>query len=51
VARRFGGTRFDCGDKLGYVKAVLSTALNSDRMGVEVAAYIESLGFQRTKRQ
>ena len=51
VARRFGGTRFDCGDKLGYVKAVLSTALSSDRMGVDVAAYIESLGFQRTRKQ
>lgn len=49
VARRFSGQRFDCGDKLGYVKAVLEAAVKSATMGAEVAAFLKGLGFSRAK--
>lgn len=51
VARRFDGTRYDCGDKFGYVKAVLSAAVKSETMGSDVAAFLDSLGFERRVSQ
>ena len=47
VARRFGGERFDCGDKLGYVKAVLHAAIFHEKMGGEIEAFLEALGYRR----
>ena len=47
VARRFDGTRFDCGDKLGYVKAVIHAALQNETTGADVADFLEGLGFAR----
>lgn len=47
VARRFDGVRFDCGDKLGYVKAVLHAAVFHERMGSEIEAFLEALGYRR----
>ena len=45
VARRFDGTRYDCGDKLGYVKAVSHAALQSGEMGCDVGRFLAELGF------
>jgi UTP--glucose-1-phosphate uridylyltransferase len=47
VARRFGGTRFDCGDKLGYVRAVIHAALQSEATVADVTDFLEGLGFAR----
>lgn len=43
LAYRFEGTRFDCGNKLGLVKATLHMALNDAQIGDETRACIESL--------
>jgi UTP--glucose-1-phosphate uridylyltransferase len=47
LARRFSGVRFDCGDKLGYVKAVLHSAIFNEKMGGEIQAFLEALGYRR----
>lgn len=47
VARRFDGLRYDCGDKLGYVKAVIHAALKDQRMGPDIDALLQSLGYER----
>ena len=47
VARRFDGTRFDCGDKLGYVRAVIHAALENETTVADVADFLEGLGFAR----
>lgn len=49
VARRFDGIRYDCGDKLGYVKAVLQAAVKSETMGADVADFLVGLGFTRER--
>ncbi len=43
LAYRFEGTRFDCGNKLGLVKATLHMALNDAQISDETRACIESL--------
>lgn len=47
VAHRFSGLRFDCGDKLGYVKAVLHSAIFHKHMGPEIESYLKGLGYRR----
>ncbi len=40
VAYEFTGTRYDCGDKLGYMKAVTAYGLKHPQFGKELAAYL-----------
>ena len=44
-AYRFEGTRFDCGNKLGLVKATLHMALQDDQIGVATREIIRDSGF------
>ncbi|OWW22197.1 UTP--glucose-1-phosphate uridylyltransferase GalU [Noviherbaspirillum denitrificans] len=41
MAYRFDGRRFDCGSKLGYLKATVAMALKHPEMGQEFARYLE----------
>jgi len=41
-AYEFEGTRYDCGDKLGFIKANIEYALNSEIFGVELEDYLKS---------
>ncbi|MGC8489754.1 MAG: UTP--glucose-1-phosphate uridylyltransferase, partial [Clostridia bacterium] len=43
LAVAFDGVRYDVGDKLGYVKAVVECALGQPDMGAEVARYLRDL--------
>jgi UTP--glucose-1-phosphate uridylyltransferase len=43
LAYRFEGTRFDCGSKLGLVKATLKLGLEDAQMGEAVRAYAQEL--------
>ena len=38
----FAGTRYDCGDKAGYVQANIATALGRDDIGSQVRAFAEA---------
>ncbi len=40
---RFDGTRFDCGDKLGYLMASVALALDRTDLGPRFSAYLKSL--------
>ena len=40
---RFGGTRYDAGDKLGFLKATVEFALKRYDLGEEFRAYLKSL--------
>ncbi|MBM3524497.1 MAG: UTP--glucose-1-phosphate uridylyltransferase, partial [Alphaproteobacteria bacterium] len=40
---RFEGTRFDCGDKLGFLQANIAFALKRPEMNAELEAYIASM--------
>ncbi len=40
---RFEGTRFDCGDKLGYLMASVALALDRADLGPRFSAYLKSL--------
>ena len=40
----FKGTRYDCGTKLGYLKANFAYALKHDEVGQEFAEYLATLG-------
>jgi UTP--glucose-1-phosphate uridylyltransferase len=42
-AKVFTGTRYDIGDKFGYVKAIIDYALKRDDIGEQVKEYIKSL--------
>jgi UTP--glucose-1-phosphate uridylyltransferase len=44
LAYRFVGTRFDCGNKLGLVKATLHMALNDAQIGDATREYLKSRG-------
>jgi len=44
LAYRFVGTRFDCGNKLGLVKATLHMALNDEQIGDATREYLKSRG-------
>lgn len=43
LAHRFSGTRYDCGDKLGYLKANLHLGLKHPECGDEWRNYLKSL--------
>lgn len=40
-AYRFQGTRYDCGSKLGYLKATLAMGLKHGEIGAEFAEYVK----------
>jgi UTP--glucose-1-phosphate uridylyltransferase len=44
LAYRFKGTRYDCGSKLGYLKAMVALGLKHPEVCDEFAAYLNSLG-------
>jgi len=37
---RFGGTRYDCGDKLGFLKATVDMALKREELGKDLEEYL-----------
>jgi len=41
-AYEFSGTRYDCGDKLGFVKANIEYALKNNDFGVELESYLRN---------
>jgi UTP--glucose-1-phosphate uridylyltransferase len=43
LAYRYRGTRYDCGSKLGYLKATVAMGLEHPEVKEEFAAYLESL--------
>jgi UTP--glucose-1-phosphate uridylyltransferase len=43
LAYRFKGTRYDCGSKLGYLKAMVALGLKHPEVRDEFAAYLQSL--------
>jgi UTP--glucose-1-phosphate uridylyltransferase len=43
LAYRFNGTRYDCGSKLGYLKAMVAMGLKHPEVSEEFAAYLNSL--------
>ena len=43
LAYRFKGTRYDCGSKLGYLKASVALGLKHPEVREEFAAYLQSL--------
>jgi UTP--glucose-1-phosphate uridylyltransferase len=42
LAYRYRGKRFDCGSKLGYLKATVEFALRHPEVGTEFDAYLRS---------
>jgi UTP--glucose-1-phosphate uridylyltransferase len=44
LAYSYEGTRYDCGSKLGYLKATLAMGLKHPETGKEFAEYLKSLG-------
>ena len=47
MAHRFTGTRYDCGSKLGYLKANVEYGLRHAEVGTEFQAFLKSLGTER----
>ena len=43
LAYRFNGTRYDCGSKLGYLRATVALGLKHPEVRDEFAAYLHSL--------
>jgi UTP--glucose-1-phosphate uridylyltransferase len=43
LAYRFDGTRYDCGSKLGYLKAQVAYGLRHDEIRAEFAAYLRDI--------
>jgi UTP--glucose-1-phosphate uridylyltransferase len=43
LAHRFDGIRYDCGDKLGYLKAIVSLGLKRPEFRDEFAAFLKSV--------
>ena len=48
---RFEGTRFDCGDKIGFLEATLAHALSRDDLGGDVQALIDDYASLSARRQ
>lgn len=44
-AYQFKGTRYDCGDKLGYLQAIISYGLKHDEVGNAFKDYVKTLRF------
>ncbi len=40
---RYTGDRYDCGDKAGYVKAVIASSLARSDIGAEIRAFIQTI--------
>jgi UTP--glucose-1-phosphate uridylyltransferase len=49
LAFEFDGTRYDCGSKLGYLKATMAFAAKHPEVGKEFSAYLFSLGCRLPK--
>ncbi len=45
LAYEFSGTRYDCGTKIGYLKATVALALEHPEVGKEFAAYLNAQGY------
>jgi UTP--glucose-1-phosphate uridylyltransferase len=43
LAYRFDGTRYDCGSKLGYLKAQVAFALKHEELGADFASYLKTV--------
>jgi len=43
LAYRFKGKRYDCGSKLGYVKANVEFSLKHEEIGEEFSQYLREL--------
>jgi UTP--glucose-1-phosphate uridylyltransferase len=43
LAYRFNGTRYDCGSKLGYLKAQVAFGLQHEELRAEFAAYLKTV--------
>ena len=43
LAYRFSGTRYDCGSKLGYLKAMVALGLKHPEVGEKFAAYLKGM--------
>jgi UTP--glucose-1-phosphate uridylyltransferase len=43
LAFRFAGTRYDCGSKLGYLKAQIAYALKHEELSADFAEYLKTL--------
>lgn len=43
LAHRFNGTRYDCGSKLGYLKATVAFGLKHSELGEDFAAYLATI--------
>lgn len=48
---RFEGTRFDCGDKIGFLEATLAHALSRNDLGGDVQALIDGYASLSARRQ
>ena len=48
LAYRFEGTRYDCGSKLGYLKATVALGLKHPEVGEEFQEYLRSIGARET---
>lgn len=44
LAYEFSGTRYDCGSKIGYLKATIAMALEHPEVGREFADYLNAIG-------
>ncbi|HEY6282001.1 MAG TPA: UTP--glucose-1-phosphate uridylyltransferase GalU [Burkholderiales bacterium] len=49
LAFEFDGTRYDCGSKLGYLKATMVFAAKHPEVGKEFSSYLSSLGCRLPK--
>ena len=43
LAYRYQGTRYDCGSKLGYLKATLAMGMKHPETGAEFSAHVKEL--------
>ena len=50
LAYEFSGTRYDCGSKIGYLKATLAYALNHPEVKDEFAAHLDEIAAQRNAK-
>jgi UTP--glucose-1-phosphate uridylyltransferase len=50
LAYEFSGTRYDCGTKIGYLKATIALALEHPEVGQEFADYLGAQGYRTASR-
>jgi len=51
LAYEFNGTRYDCGSKLGYLRATLAYGLAHPEVGADLARYVEQLAVTLAAQQ